>query len=118
MNETTARQFALHWVQSWNSHDLEQIMSHYTEDVVIISPIAKLLLNVPNGEVRGRDALRAYFRRALEIYPELRFELKDVLWGISSVVLYYTNHKGTHVAEFMELDANGKVLRMLANYNA
>jgi ketosteroid isomerase-like protein len=118
LTETAAKQFAQHWVEAWNSHDLDQIMSHYTEDVMIVSPIAKQLLNLPNGEVRGKDALRSYFKRALEAYPDLRFELKDVLWGITSVVLYYVNHKGRHTGEFMELDGHGKVVRMVANYGA
>ncbi|HEY8084546.1 MAG TPA: nuclear transport factor 2 family protein [Methylophilaceae bacterium] len=118
LTETTAKQFAQHWVQAWNSLDLDEIISHYTDDVVITSPVAKALLGLPNGEVKGKDALHSYFKRALEAHPDLRFELKDVMWGISSVVLYYVNHKGTHVGEFMELDASGKVVRMVANYGS
>jgi predicted ester cyclase len=58
------------------------------------------------------------FSARLEAYPELRFELEDVLWGVKSVVLYYKNQKGTRSAEFMELSANGKVARVVANYSA
>jgi hypothetical protein len=39
------------------------------------------------------------------------------MWGISSVVLYYLNQKGTKTGEFMELDANQKVSIVVANYN-
>jgi hypothetical protein len=38
--------------------------------------------------------------------------------GLSSVVLYYTNQAGTKSGEFMEIDANGKVTRVVANYGA
>ncbi len=69
LTETTAKEFAQHWVQAWNSHDLDEIMSHYHEDVVITSPIAKLLLNLPNGEIKGKAALRSYFKRALVATP-------------------------------------------------
>ena len=48
---------------------------------------------------------------------QLHFHLEDVLWGVSSVVLYYTNQKGTRTAEFMEISARGKVTRVVANYN-
>jgi predicted ester cyclase len=58
--------------------------------------------------------MRAYFQRGLEAYPELRFKLEDVLCGVNSVVLYYTNQKGTHTAEFLELSAASVV----ANYGA
>jgi len=53
-----------------------------------------------------------------EAYPELHFRLNDLFLGVSSVVLYCTNQKGTHTAEFMEFSANGKVARVVANYSA
>jgi hypothetical protein len=67
--------------------------------------------------VKGELALRNYFKRGLEAYPNLTFELLDVMWGLSSVVLYYKNQKGTTSGEFMELDANLKVTRVVAHYN-
>jgi predicted ester cyclase len=109
---------ANHWVAAWNAHDLELIMSHYEETVELTSPIAAQLLGKSTGKVVGKADLRAYFQRGLEAYPELHFRLEDVLWGINSVVLYYTNQKGTRTAEFMELSAVGKVARVVANYSA
>jgi hypothetical protein len=80
-------------VQAWNSHDLDEIVSHYAADVVLVSPVAMKILNDPSGMVRGKGALRAYFRRALEAFPNLEFELIDVTRGLSSVVLYYANQR-------------------------
>lgn len=117
LTEKEAREFANHWVQAWNSHDLDKIMSHYATDVVLISPIAAKILNDPSGMVSGKEALRAYFARGLEAYPNLRFELVDVMWGLSSIVLYYVNQKGTKTGEFMEVDPDGKIIRVVANYN-
>lgn len=62
-------------------------------------------------------ALRDYFNRALVAYPNLRFELLDVMWGLFSVVLYYSNQNGTTTGEFMELDAALKVIQVVANYS-
>lgn len=112
-----ARTFATHWIAAWNSHDLDAILSHYSPDVVLTSPAAAQLLNTPDGKVSGLTNLRAYFQRGLSAYPDLRFELKDVLAGLASVVLYYTNQKGTHTAEYMEVAPNGKVTRVVANYS-
>jgi predicted ester cyclase len=107
---------ANHWVAAWNAHDLDLIMTHYDDAVELTSPAAAQLLGISDGKVVGKANLRAYFQRGLSAYPELRFRLEDVLWGVSSVVLYYTNHKGTRTAEFMELSASGKVVRVVANY--
>ena len=108
--------FARQWIAAWNSHDVDAIMSHYAADVVLTSPVAAKLLDDPSGTVRGEAALRNYFSRGLEAYPNLHFELLDVMVGLSSVVLCYTNQKGTKTAEFMEMNDHGRVLRVVANY--
>jgi predicted ester cyclase len=112
-----ARDFADHWIAAWNAHDLDLILSHYDDRVELTSPVAARLLGTSDGRVAGKANLRAYFQRGLTAYPELQFHLEDVLWGLYSIVLYYTNQKGTRTAEFMELSANGKVVRVVANYN-
>ena len=113
-----AWELANHWIAAWNSHDLDAIMTHYEDAIELTSPVAARLLGTPDGKVVGKANLRAYFQRGLEAFPELTFHLEDVLWGLNSVVLYYTNQKGTRTGEFMELSAAGKVVRVVANYNA
>ena len=105
------------WVAAWNAHDLDLIMTHYEDAVELTSPVAAQLLGTSDGRVVGKASLKAYFQRGLEACPELNFRLVDVLWGLNSVVLCYTNHKGTRTAEFMELSAIGKVARVVANYS-
>ena len=116
--EQQARTLATHWIEAWNAHDLAAILSHYADDVVLVSPVAQRILVDPTGMVRGKAALRASFSKGLEAFPDLRFRLLDLMWGISSVVLYYENQKGTRVGEFMEIGPDGKVVRVVANYNA
>ena len=111
------RNLAEHWVTAWNAHDLDAIMTHYDDAVELTSPVAAQLLGIPDGRVIGKANLRSYFQRGLEAYPELHFDLKDVLAGLNSLVLYYTNQKGTRSGEFMELAANGRVKRVIAHYS-
>jgi ketosteroid isomerase-like protein len=112
-----AREFAREWVEAWNSHDIDRILTHYDDEVVLVSPVALNLLK-DDGSVRGKDALRAYFTRGLEAYPDLRFDLIEVLWGLETVVLIYSNNvRGNKTAEVMQISSGGKVLRVWANYN-
>lgn len=117
MTRDEAWSLAKHWAAAWNAHDLELIMTHYEDDVELTSPVAARLLGTGDGKVAGKANLRAYFQRGLEAFPELHFHLENVLWGMNSVVLYYTNQKGTHSGEFMELSATGKVVRVVAHYD-
>jgi ketosteroid isomerase-like protein len=117
LTEERARELADNWIEAWNSHNLDKILSHYAEDVVLVSPVAANILKNPSGTVNGKEALRSYFEKGLEVYPDLKFELIDVMWGISSIILYYVNQKGTKTGEFMEVNSTGKVTKVVANYN-
>ena len=117
IERAAAEKFAAHWVAAWNAHDLDAIISHYTDDVEIASPVVVQLLGTPDGRVVGKAALRAYFARGLAAFPELRFDLKSVFVGTDTIVLTYANQRGTNTAEVMELDANEKVKRMRATYS-
>ena len=118
LTEPEATKFAREWIAAWNSHDLDAILSHYDPNVVLTSPVAAKLLNDPSGTFSGIAALRAYFQKGLEAFPDLHFELHDVMFGLSSVVLCYKNQRGTKSAEFMEFAPSGKVLRVVANYTS
>lgn len=118
MNKEGAWKLASEWVAAWNAHDVDSIMAHYDDAIELTSPVAAKLFSAPDGKVVGKANLRAYFSRGLAAYPDLQFHLEEVLWGVNSVLLFYTNQAGRRTGEFMELSANGKVARVVANYNA
>jgi predicted ester cyclase len=113
-----ARQFAQEWTEAWNSHDLELILSHYDEDVRLVSPVALQLSKNGDGVLQGKSALREYFRRGLQAFPTLHFDLIEVFWGVETIVLCYANQvRGDKTAEVMQLTPAGKVNRVWANYD-
>ena len=116
MTEADAQRFALEWVESWNSHDLDRILSHYSEDVEVTSPLVETVLEPGQASVRGKQALRAYWGSALERYPDLRFVLFRAYAGLNSLVLHYQSVQGLIAAECMEFDENGAGRRVLAHY--
>ena len=52
MNTEQARRFTETWLRDWNTHDLDAILAHYSDDVVFTSPIAKTI--VPRECCEGR----------------------------------------------------------------
>ena len=112
-----ARKFAQDWVDAWNSHDLERILDHYDDDVILTSPVALKLLN-GDGTVQGKAALRDYFLRGIQAYPNLHFDLIEVLWGTETIVLlYFNNVRGSKTAEVLLLNSAGRIRRVWANYD-
>src|SRR5882672_4607984 len=118
MTAEQAEAIARDWIEAWNAHDLDRILSHYSEDIVFSSPFAIRLVGTPNGVVRGREALRTCFARGLEAYPDLHFEPIEVLPGAGSIALRYSSIAGLEAIETLELDRAGKIRRAAAHYSA
>ena len=114
----SAEAFAREWVEAWNSHDLEAILSHYAADVVFSSPFVTNLLGAEDGVVRGSAGLRDYFARGLAAYPDLEFELLAALPGAGSVAVRYRSVGDREAIEVMELDSDGLVDRVTVHYSA
>src|SRR6202453_1294782 len=117
ITKESALTFAQHWVDSWNSHDLDKILSHYTDDFEMTTPFIVSIMNEPSGALRGKDKIGAYWSTALKKYPELEFKLIDVLYGIDSVIIYYHSVLNKKAAEFFLFGPDGKVIRSIAHYD-
>ena len=109
--------FERDWISAWNAHDIDRILSHYRDDVEFVSPLAARA-GAPQGKLRGRTALRAYFERGLATYPALHFQPIVALRGVGSVALHYRAVEDRQAIEVMELDAAGQVRRAAVHYTA
>ena len=110
-----AQQFAQDWIESWNSHDLDAILSHYAEDLELSSPLIPTIAGEPSGVLKGKTAIKAYWKKGLDQIPDLHFVFQEVLVGIESLTIYYRGHRGM-VAEVLIFNAQGKVKQALACY--
>ncbi len=116
VDQQFAAAFAADWVAAWNMHDLDRVLAHYADDFVMSSPKIMRIANEPSGVLHGKAAVRAYWAKALQMMPELHFELQNILLGVGSLVLYYTSVSGQLAAEVFLFDPQGKVTRSFAHY--
>lgn len=116
MQKEFISKFAHDWLEAWNAHDLERILSHYTDHFEMSSPAIAQLGGEPSGVLRGKAVVGTYWAKALRAFPELKFELLGILVGVNSVALHYKGVHGRLVTEVFELDQNGKVVRAVAHY--
>jgi len=111
-----AEKFAKAWIDSWNSHNLDDILSHYSEDIEITTPMIKMALGVDNGSLKGKELVADYWRKALAKIPDLHFELYEVTLSVNSVALYYKSVMDKKAIEVMFFNEQGKVNKMYAHY--
>jgi ketosteroid isomerase-like protein len=116
IDEAFAERFAADWIEAWNAHDLGRVLSHYAEDFEMSSPYIVQIAGEPSGTLRGKAAVGAYWKKALELVPDLKFELVSVLVGVGSIVLHYKGARGRTVAEILYFGPDRKVIRASAHY--
>lgn len=116
MKSTAANEFADHWIKAWNSHDLDEILSHYTDDFEMSSPVIIGSMGEPSGKLKGKEIIRVYWARALARYPDLSFEKLHVLEGVGSVTIIYNGVRGLS-AEVFHFNKQGKVYKAYAHYD-
>ena len=56
-----AEHFANDWIESWNSHDLDRIWSHYSDDFDMSSPLIAQIAGEPSGTLKGKQAVSGYW---------------------------------------------------------
>ena len=115
IDKNFADRFANDWIAAWNSHDLARILEHYAESFEMSSPIIKQLADEPSGKLKGKNAVGAYWAKALTLMPDLHFDLLTVLIGVDSITLYYKGARGLS-AEVFFFDNNQKVIKAVAHY--
>jgi hypothetical protein len=116
MDKAFAEQFATEWIESWNAHDLNRVLSHYANDFEMSSPVITQVTGEPSGSLRGKAAVGAYWQKAMELVPDLQFELLSVLAGVNSITLYYKGARGRLAAEVFHFGPDRKVTRAFAHY--
>lgn len=117
IEKNQVNEFANEWIEAWNSHDLERILSHYTDDFEMTSPFIIERMNEPSGTLKGKENVRPYWQKGLEQTPPLRFDLLNVLVGVESITLLYKNSRGFLAAEVLTLNDEGKVIKGNAHYS-
>lgn len=117
LDRAFAGHFAIEWIDSWNSHDLERILSHYSDDFEMSSPLIAQIAGEPSGTLKGKQAVRGYWAKALGLNPNLHFELASTLIGANSITIYYQGQRGM-AAEVLVFGPDQKVARAFAHYES
>ncbi|MAY19691.1 MAG: polyketide cyclase [Erythrobacteraceae bacterium] len=117
MSPEHAERFAQEWVAAWNSGDIERILSHYSDDFEMRSPLIAERGFAADGCLRGKDAVRPYWTAGLAATPPIHFELIGVHCGVGAIAIHYRSvGRDKLVLECIELDADGMGIRAEALY--
>jgi hypothetical protein len=103
-------QIAANWFESFNTHDLERLLLLYDDNAVHYSPKLKIRRPETNGLVKGKDALRSWWKDSFERLPTLRYQPTSFTANDQRVFMEYIRHVDSEedmlIAEVLEIKEN------------
>lgn len=113
MNPETLQSIAFRWLDAFNSHQLEQLLSLYDEEAKHFSPKLKIRKPETNGFVEGKSALREWWKEAFERLPSLHYKVTSLTANGDRVFMEYVRNvdgeEDMLVAEVLEVK-DGKII--------
>jgi len=92
MNTHPNKHIALKWFEAFNEHNLEKLLSLYHDQAQHYSPKLKVRLPETKGLIKGKDALRTWWKDAFDRLPELRYEVIKLTADDEQVFMEYIRH--------------------------
>jgi hypothetical protein len=113
MTTTELNNIAHRWMSAFNAKELEELLSLYDEKAEHFSPKLKIRHPETNGLIKGKDALRSWWKDAFVRLPSLTYELVRLTPFDDRVFMEYVRRvegeEDLFVGEMLEVD-NGLIV--------
>ena len=109
----TTHTIAKKWLTAFNEHNLEDLLALYHEQAEHFSPKLKLRKPETNGLIKGKAAMREWWKDAFERLPELAYFERTITSSEERVFMEYMRvvpgEENLNVAEVLEIK-NGLIV--------
>ena len=104
----TNEQIALKWFEAFNEHNLENLLSLYSDNAQHFSPKLKIRQPETSGLIIGKNALRTWWADAFERLSNLHYKVTSLTANEQRVFMEYIRQVPMEndmlVAEVLEID--------------
>jgi ketosteroid isomerase-like protein len=113
MSAENNKKIALKWFEAFNEHDLEKLLLLYSDNAEHFSPKLKIRKPETNGLIKGKQALRDWWKDAFDKLPTLNYEVLKLTADKEQVFMEYIRHlqneEDLRVAEVLQIN-NGTII--------
>jgi predicted SnoaL-like aldol condensation-catalyzing enzyme len=107
------KQIALKWFEAFNEHNLEKLLLLYDDNAQHYSPKLKVRLPETKGLIKGKEALRSWWKDAFDRLPTLQYEVIKLTADDEQVFMEYVRHveheEDLSVGEVLQIE-NGLIV--------
>ncbi|WP_417429233.1 nuclear transport factor 2 family protein [Halpernia sp.] len=113
MNPGELKNIAKLWFKAFNEHHLENLLFLYDENAEHFSPKLKIHEPKTKGLIKGKEALRQWWKICFERLPSLQYHVKKLTADSDQVFMEYTrkvaDEEDMEIGEVLEIK-NGKII--------
>lgn len=113
MSAQNNKQIATKWFEAFNAHDLEKLLTLYDNSAQHFSPKLKVRLPETLGLIKGKQALRDWWKDAFDRLPSLHYEVIKLTADDEQVFMEYTRRvegeEDLSVGEVLQI-SNGMIV--------
>lgn len=113
MSAQNNKQIAIKWFEAFNEHDLEKLLSLYNDNAQHYSPKLKIRMPETLGLIKGKQALREWWKDAFDRLPSLQYEVIKLTADEEQVFMEYIRHvegeEDLSVGEVLQIE-NGLII--------
>jgi hypothetical protein len=111
--QSNGNSIAVKWIEAFNKHDLDALLSLYDDDANHYSPKLKIRQPETEGWVYGKGQLRQWWADAFSRLPSLQYTLTEVFASAEKFMIQYDRHVDSEgpmaIAEFFHT-RNGLII--------
>lgn len=100
---------AQQWFDAFNAHNLDKLLALYNDDAQHYSPKLKLRQPETRGLIKGKDALRQWWRDSFNRLPSLKYVPTRFIADNANIFMEYTRYvdgeESMTVGEVLEISA-------------
>ncbi|HRP90120.1 MAG TPA: nuclear transport factor 2 family protein [Edaphocola sp.] len=98
---------AIKWLEAFNEHNLEKLLSLYDDHAEHFSPKLKIRQPETKGLIKGKEALRTWRQDAFERLPQLHYEVRSLTANSDRIFMEYIRQTpgeaDMNIAEVLEI---------------
>jgi hypothetical protein len=90
MDDTFVKEHIRRWTKAWNDHNIKEVLSLYSENILFSSPKVKIVYSDrTSATITNKKDLEEYFCSGLKKFPMLQFTLVDYFLKNQKVIFEY-----------------------------
>ena len=109
----TPHEIAKLWLKEFNEHNLENLLALYSDNAEHFSPKLKIRKPKTNGLIKGKTAMRTWWKDAFERLPTLTYKELSITANNERVFMEYirivAGEENMNVVEVLEIK-NGLIV--------